>query len=787
MNGHQTATHFANVSIMKSLLRRSKTAAKGLIGSRRDGIYAWLRWVQVRGVALRGLRPVFRGIRIEWDVPEHAWAVPFEHAGPVQGEVLVRAIASAVSVGTERAIYSLQPNTVGRFPRYPGYSFAGEVWQVSKDVQHLHRGQLVAVWAPHASLTVVPATTIFPLPKGVSPEEGAFTSLGIIALHGIWRSGFCAGERAAVLGRGPIGQLVIQLAHAFGAGEVISIAPSRRHHTPQMKRFTHRIIATIEEGVAALDTVQADVTYEASGETSAIRDAVRSTRDGGRVVLLGSPRGITRDFNFSELADRRIELIGAHINTLSQDNGATPYNYRQAGETFLRLIAEQALDIRALISIKVNPWEVGWFYRQLAQSQPDWVGALLCWDYLHDADRLKRVSYWTPPELETVRGKIMRRSPLSNATAKLEPAASLTKTSARWRTTTGSHVQKLRMAVIGCGGRGSSSAAQIQQAEHTIVSMVMDVNEALARRLGEQLGVPWTTDYNEVLTKDVVDAVFISTPHHLHAEQAINAARAGKHIIVEKPLADNLEDAVHAVRAARDGGVQLSMWLGFRYLPQVVKAKQVMEAGALGTILGAHLAYQRYKPALYWQQGYSGGGTDWRAKWETAGGGVLIMTAIHYVDWLFYLSRLTVTEVSARYATLDSPAQVEDAIVMWLTFENGALATVNASSCVQGLRRELVEFRLWGTEGYLSLTHPFQFYSTRVVDGKRPERWQSLEPLPKLRREHIEYLDRFASAVLKGKPPEITGEDGLRVQAIIDAAYRSSREGCPIIVKYPDL
>ena len=163
------------------------------------------------------------------------------------------------------------------------------------------------------------------------------------------------------------------------------------------------------------------------------------------------------------------------------------------------------------------------------------------------------------------------------------------------------------------------------------------------------------------------------------------------------------------------------------------------------------------------------------------------MNAIHYLDWLLYLSKLSVTEVSARHATLQSTIEVEDTLVMWLTFENGALATVNTSSCVQGLHQppELMDCRIWGTQGHLSLTPPFQLFSSRRVDGKRPERWHSLGSLPKLPSPDIEYLEHFSRAVLNGSDVEITGEDGLRLQAVIEAAYRSSREGCPIRVEYP--
>ena len=323
----------------------------------------------------------------------------------------------------------------------------------------------------------------------------------------------------------------------------------------------------------------------------------------------------------------------------------------------------------------------------------------------------------------------------------------------------------LRLAVIGCGSRGSASATDVQSAEHTSLATVMDSNEDPARLLGDRLGVPWTTSYEEVLADHNVDAVYISTPHHIHAEQALKAASVGKHIIMEKPLAHNLKAAADIVRAAREAGVQLSVWLGYRYLPQVVKAKRTIEAGALGNFLGASLTHHLYRPTLSLQQGATRGDSDWRNRWETSGGGVLILNSIHYLDWLLYLSGLKVTEVSACYTTHQGVAEVEDTIAMWVTFENGALATVNASSYVLGIHQSLLDCRIWGTEGHLSLTPPFQFYSSRIIDGKRPERWHSLEPLPKLHTPHIEYLKRFSRAVLEGRTVEIPGEEGLRLQA----------------------
>ncbi|MBF8267674.1 MAG: zinc-binding dehydrogenase [Dehalococcoidia bacterium] len=768
------------------MLSRGRPLAIRVIGSRFNRRFAWVMWAWVRASALRGFRRVFRGVRVEWDMPGHARIVPFEVAGPSRDEVLLRTVISTISPGTERAYYRVEPNAVEHFPQYPGYSMVGEVLRVGSKVKHLQRGQLVAAPAAHGSLAVVPVEGVFPLPEGVTPEEGAFVTLGIIALHGVWRGELRPGERVAVLGRGPIGQLAVQLCHALGAGQVLSIAPSRRHSTPALRRFARRVIATFEEGEAILDTIQADVTYESSGEPQAVRDALRATRDGGRVVLLGSPRGVTQGFDFGGLADRGISLVGAHLSTLSRDPSASSHSYRQAGETLLRLVAEGALDIPSLVSQEVDPWEAGEFYRQLAQAQSQWVGAVFRWDGLRDVDRLQRVSYWTPPELEMARGNWMSEASSPRSLVEGKPSESHGVEPVRRPKGTGDS-RTLRLAVIGCGGRGSTSASDAQRARGTSLAMVMDVNEGLARQVGERLGVPWTTSYEAVLSDRGVDAVFISTPHHVHEEQAVMAASAAKHIIVEKPLGHNLEAAARIVAAARKGGVSLSTCLELRYLPQVVKARQLVKDGAVGDLLGATLAYHLYKPPSYWQRGYSGGNSDWRARWETAGGGVLIMNAIHYLDWLLYLGDMKVTEVSARYAVMQGGVEVEDTVVMWLTFENGALATVNTSSRVQGLHQppELVDCRMWGTQGHLSLTPPFQFFSSRFIDGKRPERWHSLGPLPRLHSPNIEYLEHFSNAVLNGREVDITGEDGLRLQAVIEAAYRSSREGRNVRVEYP--
>lgn len=334
----------------------------------------------------------------------------------------------------------------------------------------------------------------------------------------------------------------------------------------------------------------------------------------------------------------------------------------------------------------------------------------------------------------------------------------------------------LRIGIIGCGERGIALCAQVGKTANARLAMAVDANAALAQDVAHRFGVPWTTSLDEMLSSDGVDAVIISTPHHLHAPQAVQAAAAGKHLMVEKPLATSLADAIAVVRAAHRAGVQLSTILPYRYQPRVERAKQLIRAGALGDLFGVSLIFHDDKFADYWRGGHTGRATsDWRQRWETSGGGVLITSVIHHIDWLRYLPGLEIVEVSAMHTTLDSPGEVEDTITMWVRYENGALGTVNASSCVRGT--DLVEFRFWGREGHLSLTPPYEFYSLRTIDGKRPGQWHGFSDAKGLRPRDIEYLQRFAERVLRGEPPEITGEDGLAAQAIVEAAYESARTG----------
>src|SRR5689334_3422485 len=118
-------------------------------------------------------------------------------------------------------------------------------------------------------------------------------------------------------------------------------------------------------------------------------------------------------------------------------------------------------------------------------------------------------------------------------------------------------VQKLRFGFIGCGEIAAMTAASMQKARNAAVTAVMDTNPDLARDLGVRLQATATTNLEDVLNSATVDAVYIATPHHLHATQVIQAAEAGKHVMVEKPLATTVADCMRMIEACQRAGVGL--------------------------------------------------------------------------------------------------------------------------------------------------------------------------------------------------------------------------------------
>ena len=719
------------------------------------------------------------GSRVVWPKPGRAVLEPCQVERPSGDELLVLTHATLVSSGTERAMFARLLNAGVRFPYYPGYSGAGEILMVGDAVTRFKVGDRVAARFPHASLAVVKEERVIPIPEGVTMEQACFFRLGVIALQGVRKAQIQLGESVTVLGPGLIGQLVIQLAAAAGAYPITVVASSGRRLSLATEYGAHATINLAEES-DAVNSVQADVTIDVTGSPDAIHDAIRCTRPGGRVVLLGSSRGITHDLDFDYVRKAGLTLIGAHITSL-------PHTERwpgwwpecQEGEIILRFLSDGRLNVDRLSSDEIFPPEAELFYRRLVQGDPSILAAIFRWDQLPEAQR------WAAPRREALaRGRILQAVLGTGASSDGGRSPSMSSAPVPQVALAESQVSgNLRVGLIGCGEIAVRNARAAQEAANASIAMVMDVNPTVAGDLAKRHKVPYTTDVDELLNCDDVDAVLISVPHYLHAPLTIQAAHHGKHVMVEKPMATSLADADVMIAACQESGVKLSVIYCQRYLPYVQRAKALIEQGAIGKLLGVHLIHYLDKPTSYWVGGRTGRvTTDWRTSKEKSGGGVLVFNLVHYLDMIRYLTDLEVVQVYGDFGTFDSPVETEDTISVSLRYSSQIIGNITAASCVRGSILSHQQLRIWGTDGQIIVGEPLEFYSLHQVEDYQPGEWHTLAEW-EWGIERKEYLQRFARAVLCDEEPEVSGRDGRAVQAIVEAIYASRQLQKPVTIE----
>ena len=343
-------------------------------------------------------------------------------------------------------------------------------------------------------------------------------------------------------------------------------------------------------------------------------------------------------------------------------------------------------------------------------------------------------------------------------------------------------MDRLRIGMIGCGEIGVRTAAAIASSEHAQHIMVMDTRAALAQDLGETYGVPWTDRVEDLLANPEVDAVYIAVPHHLHAPLTIQAAEAGKHILVEKPIAITLADAEAMIAAARANGVWLSVNFHAQVDPLCQAARDLVAQGTIGQVVGTRIVFRGDKPASYWTSGYSGRvAIDWRVKKATAGGGVLIMNAIHDLNTMRFITGLEAVRVYAEYGTFDTPVEVEDFIAVTYRYDNDAIGTIEAGSAIRG-RDPLHDVdRIYGTAGQILLSEPLRVYTTVATAGLPTGEWQELSVAPlTVEEQQTAMVDGFAGGITSGRKPAVSAADGRAALAIVLAAYRSGAKGRPV-------
>jgi len=357
---------------------------------------------------------------------------------------------------------------------------------------------------------------------------------------------------------------------------------------------------------------------------------------------------------------------------------------------------------------------------------------------------------------------------------------------------------KLGIAIVGCGAISYANAEAIRKSSNARLSYAMDLNLASAKAFGEKYSIPFTDRLEKVLSAPEVDAVFICTPHYLHAPIAEQAAEAGKHVIVEKPMGTNLADSRRIVEACRKSGVKLSVCYCMRYSRKIQFAREFINAGGLGNIIGMQITMLRDQSERYlghdiWQEG----SINWHGVKAKSGGGLFIDNIAHYLDYYLYITGLKIDSIYCRAGAYLLPTEVEDNLFALFNCDNNAIGTVTAGFGVRGSGQEQNNRignalqRIWGEDGHMLLIPRFEFFSMRRIDNFEPNRWHAPKPsriynsLGTGIAERTEFVERFALAVIEDRDPDISGEFGVRVMSVIDAAYRSSLSGSEEKVEFP--
>lgn len=342
--------------------------------------------------------------------------------------------------------------------------------------------------------------------------------------------------------------------------------------------------------------------------------------------------------------------------------------------------------------------------------------------------------------------------------------------------------------IIGCGNISSTHAAAITELPNARLIAVCDIIPEKAATLANKFNCAYDTSIEAILSRDDIDIICVCTPSGLHGQHAKLAARAKKHVIVEKPIEVNMQAAQGLIKVCHDEGVTLSVISQHRFDDDIVKLKEAISDGKFGrlTFGGSHTKWFRS------QQYYDSG--DWRGTWELDGGGALMNQSIHYIDLLQYLMG-PVAEVFAYTATRAHVGiEVEDIAVASVKFQSGALGIIEGNTAA--FPGYYTRLDIYGNDGSAVVVNDTlinwnlkcegvteaDFGNAGIEKGIQNtgaiKGWASTPGV--WHTSHARQLADVIASIKECRSPGITGEEGLKPLAIILAIYESAKCGKPI-------
>ena len=337
----------------------------------------------------------------------------------------------------------------------------------------------------------------------------------------------------------------------------------------------------------------------------------------------------------------------------------------------------------------------------------------------------------------------------------------------------------IRFAIVGTGNIANFHAQAIHLVKGAQLVAVHSRRAQLGQTFAAKYNAEFVADYNSLLARPDIDAICITTPSGTHTQLGVAAARAGKHVLTEKPLDITPERIDELVRVCAENHVQLGGIFQARFGKGARALKAATASGRFGQLAWASAYVPWYRSEEYYQS------AGWRGTWDLDGGGALMNQSIHAIDLLLWLAG-DWDEVSARCSNaLHKGLEVEDTAMAWIKFENGATGVVQGSTaCYPG---ELKRVELKGSTGSATLVDDmptlWDFKDAEPQDEAVRD-WASqaqigggaADPMAISTEGHRAQIEDFAAAIRDGREPAIPGRDGRRAVELICAIYRSSKK-----------
>lgn len=632
-----------------------------------------------------------------------------------------------------------------------GYSSAGVVIECGDAVQRFKVGDRVASNGPHASVVSVPENLVARIPDNVDFDQASFAVLGSIAMQGVRLSRCVLGETAFVIGLGLVGQVAVSLLNAAGCRVIgtdpdpgkceLAIKSGAEIAAPGLKASQ---ISDLTVGLGA-DAVLITASTSSNGPIDLACEAVRQK---GRIVLVGvvgmeMPR---RPMYFKEAEfvvscsygpgrydanyeDRGIDYPAAHVRWTEQRNI----------QAVLELLGREQISLGHLISHRFEIDEAEKAYQIIRENTEPYLGVVLLYPEANSSDDTREVGDFA--------NQSFAASPPVPHPAKSVPS--------------GIGIRKPKIGVLGAGNFACMTMLPaIRKSDAFVGHTLCSAGGLSAAHASKQFGFPnAVSDEQGVIASSDIDAVFVLTRHDLHSRQVVAALDGGKHVMVEKPLALNLDEIDEIEQAvSRNPNQVLTVGFNRRYSQAAMLARRHFN-GVVAPLTVQYRFNAGAIPGDTWIQNLG------------EGGGRIIGEACHAIDLSSYLTGSLPVEVHAiSIGGQNAPEVTDDQCFLTLRHANGSISSIGyLAGGDRSLSKERVEIFGGGRSCVIDDYKAIECYSggklkrTKIKSGKG----------------HLEEVQAFASAIASGQWP-IEWMDLKATAVCAIAAVKSLRTGCPV-------